>query len=184
MAYEFRLKPLSIEDQAKLVNSCQTPIEKLVVNGLLETGLRVGELANLTKQNFRWQDRITIPDSKGGWYGSMFKTRIIPLTRISRTIFEKWFTFNDKFPVGKRQIERIVQKVTERAGVTAHCCHRVLRHTFAARFIEKGISTRTMMLVLGHGNLATTLLYVNTSPWTVRREFREKGNRPLDEETI
>jgi len=47
MAYKFKRKPLSIEDQDRLVNVCQTATEKLVVNGLLEIGFRAGELANL-----------------------------------------------------------------------------------------------------------------------------------------
>ena len=177
MAYKFKLKPLSIEDQAKLVNICQTPTEKLVVNGLLETGLRVGELANLTKQKFKWQDRITILDGKGGPFGRMSKTRIIPLTRVSRAIFERWFAIHDKFPVGKRQIEKIIQKVAKKAGITAFCCPYVLRHTFAVRTIEKGISTRSLMLVLGHDHLSTTEIYLNISPETVKREYREKWDK-------
>jgi integrase/recombinase XerD len=177
MAYKFKRKPLSIEDQDRLVNTCQTPTEKLVVNGLLETGLRAGELANLTKQNFRWQEGIILLDGKGGPYGHMTKTRIIPLTRISRAIFENWFAINNKFPVGKRQIEKIVQKLARRAGITAYCCPHVLRHTFAVRTIEKGISTRTLMMVLGHDHLSTTEIYLNISPETVKREFREKWDR-------
>lgn len=117
MGYRFRRKPLSIEDQNRLVNACQTPKEKLVVNGLLETGLRTGELANLTKQDFRWQEGIIVLDGKGGPFGSMSKTRIIPLTRVSRAIFERWFVINDKFPVGKRQIEKVVKKMAKRIVV-------------------------------------------------------------------
>lgn len=177
MAYKFKRKPLSIEDQDRLVNACQTLKEKLVINGLLETGLRAGELAHLIKQDFRWQEGIIVLDGKGGPFGCMSKTRIIPLTRVSRAIFEKWFTVNNKFPVGKRQIEKVVKNVAERAGITADCCPHVLRHTFAVRTIEKGISTRSLMMVLGHDHLSTTEIYLNISPETVKREYREKWDR-------
>lgn len=177
MPYSFKRKPLSIEDQDRLVNACQTSKEKLVVNGLLETGLRAGELAALTKQNFRWQEGIIVLDGKGGPFGRMSKTRIVPLTRVSRAIYEQWFAINDKFPVGKRQIEKVIKKVANRAGITANCCPHVLRHTFAVRTIEKGISTRSLMLVLGHDHLSTTEIYLNISPETVKREFREKWDK-------
>lgn len=183
MAYKFKRKPLPIEDQDRLVNVCQISKEKLVINGLLEIGLRAGELANLTitKQDFRWQEGIIVLDGKGGPFGRMSKTRIIPLTRISRAIYKQWFAINDKFPVGKRQIEKIVQKVVKKTGITAHCCPRVLRHTFAVRTIGKGISTRSLMLVLGHDHLSTTEIYLNISPETVKREFRKKWDRVYGE---
>lgn len=50
----------------------------------------------------------------------------------------------------------------------------MLRHTFAVLWIHKGGSTRALQLMLGHGHLATTEIYLNLSPEHVLQEFRAK----------
>jgi integrase len=54
--------------------------EKLIVWTLLDTGLRVAELAHLKKDNIDWQDHRLMIYGKGGPYGSRSKRRVIPLT--------------------------------------------------------------------------------------------------------
>jgi integrase len=44
--------------------------EKLIVWTLLDTGLRVAELAHLKKDNIDWQDHRLMIYGKGGPYGS------------------------------------------------------------------------------------------------------------------
>ena len=45
MTYQYKREPLSIEEADRLFNAVETTQEKLCVWGLLETGLRVAELA-------------------------------------------------------------------------------------------------------------------------------------------
>ena len=47
---------------------------------LLDTGLRVSELASLTKDNLDWQMHRLMIYGKGGPYGTKSKRRIIPLS--------------------------------------------------------------------------------------------------------
>lgn len=47
MPHPFRREPLSVEEADRLMAAPETLEEKLCVWGLLETGLRVSELANL-----------------------------------------------------------------------------------------------------------------------------------------
>ena len=54
-----------------LANACETHEEKLVVWTLLDTGLRVAELANLTKDNLDWQNHRLMIYGKGGPYGKL-----------------------------------------------------------------------------------------------------------------
>jgi integrase/recombinase XerD len=172
--YTYKRKPLSIEDQDRLINACENQNEKLLIIGILETGMRVSEFCNLTRQNFRWQEGVIILEGKGGRFGKMSKTRVIPLTNRARELFEKFFTWNDKIPFGPRMAQKMVKKVADRANIIANVTPHILRHTFAVRCIEKGISTRSLQAVLGHDHLSTTEIYLNISPETVKKEFREK----------
>jgi integrase/recombinase XerD len=48
MRYQYKREPLTPDEANRLANVCHTHAEKLVVWTLLDTGLRVAELATLT----------------------------------------------------------------------------------------------------------------------------------------
>jgi len=174
MAYIFKREPLTADETDRMINACQTGQEKLVVYGLLETGLRVGEFCALTPQNFRWQERFVVVDGKGGPFGKSTKKRSIPLSDRARSIFTTWFTINDKIPFGVRTVERIVLRIANRANITRRTTPHVLRHTFACNCNRKGLSVRAIQMILGHDNIGTTAIYLNLFPEDVRKEFQEK----------
>src|SRR5690349_19752772 len=81
MAYQYKREPLSPEEANHLVNACNSHEEKLVVWTLLDTGLRVSELASLTRKEIDWQSnppRIVV-HGKGGPFGTRSKRRVVPL---------------------------------------------------------------------------------------------------------
>ncbi len=49
MPYQYLREPLTAEESDRLSKACETPNERLVVWILLDTGLRVGELCDLTR---------------------------------------------------------------------------------------------------------------------------------------
>jgi len=81
MPYQFKREPLTQEEATRLANACTTAEEKLAVWTLLDTGLRVSELATLTKDNLDWQMHRLMIYGKGGPYGTESKRRIIPVLR-------------------------------------------------------------------------------------------------------
>jgi integrase/recombinase XerD len=48
MPYQFKREPLLPEEATRLAQACQSVREKLVIWTLLDTGLRVSELASLS----------------------------------------------------------------------------------------------------------------------------------------
>lgn len=50
----------------------------------------------------------------------------------------------------------------------------VLRHTFAATALQKGISLATMQKILGHDRLQTTAIYLNFTDTHIQEEFERK----------
>jgi len=77
MPYQFKREPLTQDEASRLAQACSTHQEKLVVLTLLDTGLRVSELAELTKDNVDWQTHRLMIYGKGGPYGTKSKRRII-----------------------------------------------------------------------------------------------------------
>jgi integrase/recombinase XerD len=174
MPYQYRREPLAPDEANRLANAYQTHEEKLVVWTLLDTGLRVSELANLRKDSLDWQNHRLMVFGKGGPYGSQTKRRIIPLSPRVQPLLEGHFALYDTFGLIPRTIQRLVKSVANRAHIRRPVTPHVLRHTFSVTAIQKGISLPALQWLLGHDRLTTTEIYLNLSPEDVLREFREK----------
>jgi integrase/recombinase XerD len=174
MPYQYKREPLTPDEANRLVNACQTHEEKLVVWTLLDTGLRVSELANLRKDNLDWQNHRLMIYGKGGPYGSRSKRRLIPLSLRVQPLIEGHLALYDTFGMTPRTMQRLVKGVANRAHIRRPMTPHVLRHTFAVTAIQKGISLPALQRLLGHDRLTTTAISLNLSPEDVVREFREQ----------
>lgn len=174
MPYQFKREPLTQDEANRLANACQTHEEKLVIWTLLDTGLRVSELAHLKKDNLDWQShRITIY-GKGGPYGSKSKRRIIPLSPRVQPLIEGHLALHDEIGMSPRTIQRVVKRIANLAHISRPVSPHILRHTFSVTAIQKGISLPALQRLLGHDRLTTTEIYLNLSPEEVIREFQMK----------
>jgi integrase/recombinase XerD len=174
MPYQFKREPLTPDEATRLANACQSHLEKLVIWTLLDTGLRVSELAGLTKDHLDWQNHRLMIYGKGGPYGSRSKRRLIPLSARIQPLLEGHLALYDTFSMTPRTIQRMVKAVATRAHIRRPVTPHVLRHTFSVTAIQKGISLPALQRLLGHHRLTTTEIYLNLSPEEVLREFREK----------
>jgi integrase len=117
MAYQYKREPLTQDEATRLANACQDHEERLVVWTLLDTDLRVAELAGLTRGHLDWQGhRLTIY-GKGGPYGSKTKRRIVPLTPRLQPMIEGHFSLHEAFGIAPRTIQQV-----------GHAANRVPRH--------------------------------------------------------
>jgi integrase/recombinase XerD len=173
-SYQYKREPLTPDEANRLAHACESHEEKLVIWTLLDTGLRVGELAGLTKNTIDWQGHRLIVYGKGGPYGSSSKRRIVPLSSRVRPLIEGHFALYDSLGIGVRTIQRMVKRVANCAHISRTVCPHVLRHTFSVSAIQKGISLPALQRLLGHDHLTTTEIYLNLSPEDVIREFQQK----------
>lgn len=174
MPYQFRREPLTQDEANRLANACQTHEEKLIVWAFLDTGLRVSELAKLTKQNIDWQSHRIMVYGKGGPYGSQTKRRVLPLSSRVQPLIEGHFSLYDELGMTPRTIQRLIKKVANRAHISRPVTPHVLRHTFSVECLRKGISLPSLQRLLGHDRLTTTEIYTNISPEAVIEEFQRK----------
>lgn len=171
--YQYKRIPLDEEEQDKLVNACKTHKEKLVIYTLLDTGMRVSELANLKKENVKWQTGIIEIYGKGGLYGKQSKRRTVALSPRAKTILDIQFSMDENIDFSSRTIQRIVKKVAERAGITNKVTPHTLRHTFSINAIRKGVNLRALQEALGHDHISTTEIYLNYSGKNIVEDFKK-----------
>lgn len=171
--YQYKRTPLDEEEQDKLINACQNHREKLVIYTLLDTGMRVSELADLKKENIKWQQGVIEVYGKGGIYGKQSKRRTIALSPRVKKILDIHFAMDDKIKFSTRTIQREVKKVAERGGISKKVTTHVLRHTFSINAIRKGVNLRALQEALGHDHISTTEIYLNYSGKNIVEDFKE-----------
>jgi len=119
----------------------------IILDTLYQTGVRVGELSNLTLEQVK-EDSLII-------MGKGSKEREIPIDKeLSRRIREK-FTKHGHFP-STSQIFRICKKYTV-GGISPHS----FRHVFATRMAKSGANSFQIASILGHSSSKTSEIYIH-----------------------
>lgn len=163
---EYKREPLEENEIEQLKLACQTFEEELVINVLLETGMRVSELASLRKDQISWQRDCITTIGKGG------KRRVIPMSKRTRFYLTEFFMDQNKIKWGSRWIQTIVKRVADRTSIMKKVSPHVLRHTFAVCYLHRGGNIRALQGILGHSHIQTTDVYLNYSGERVLDDFK------------
>jgi len=172
---------LTKEEIKKLFEVLDTKKSKLMVSLMYACGMRVSELTNLKIENFDFEERIGhIRQAKGK------KDRIfnIPdfLFRDLKRQAEKqnsekqeYLFTGSKGKLSSRNLQKIVSRAAQRAGIKkdTHC--HTLRHSFATHLLENNVDIRKIQELLGHADLSTTQIYTHIST-----EELKKIKSPID----
>lgn len=180
MVLTYKREPLEEDEIQILRKSCTTFEEELVINVLLETGMRVSELAHLHEENIAWQ-RSCI-----NLYGKGNKRRVIPMSNLTRYYLRQVFTNSTRIPIAMRTIQKYVKVVAERARIKKIVSPHVLRHTFAVTYLHRGGNLRALQAILGHSSITTTDIYLNYSGARVIEDFERvwQMQKPIQKTTL
>ena len=140
----------------------------MMVRTQLSLGLRVSELCKLQVGDVNLTDGVVkVVEGKGG------KDRVVPVARKFLEKLRKWIgerTEGAVFPgpLGRKLTTRAVQslyaKLGAAAGLTKRLRTHTLRHTFAMRLLEAGVSIYEIKELLGHSDISTTAVYLHATP--------------------
>jgi site-specific recombinase XerD len=156
---------------------------------MLNTGLRVAEVLNLKVREVNWNTgKLLVKEGKGK------KDRILWLGEEDLKMLAKWrekrwvqtenlFTTLKGSRLNDRYIRAMVKREAEAAGIEKDVHPHMLRHTFATDIYRDTKNIRLTQRVLGHSNLATTMIYthiVDDEVEDAMRFFRRKDGVVLN----
>lgn len=144
---------------------------------LSSTGLRNSELCKLRQQDVDFeQGLIRVVEGKGGkerWVGLPHRT--VPalqyyLRHRPASPHEHFFVGPTGRPLTRDLLIKRFARLSRATGikVSAH----MFRRTFATTVAHRGIPLDKLQVVLGHADIQTTRLYVQTAPLAVAQEMR------------
>lgn len=125
------------------------------------TGLRIGELAALKR------DTINLSRDEFSVRGKGGKIRVVFVSDRARkavkAYLDKRSDADDErlFPITPRSIQRRIQHYAVKAGIPKKVTPHVLRHAFATDLLQNGADLRSVQVLLGHANIATTQIYTH-----------------------
>ncbi|TAM69864.1 MAG: hypothetical protein EPN50_04725, partial [Chloroflexota bacterium] len=79
-------------------------------------------------------------------------------------------------PIGVRGLRMVIDKLAIAAGL-GHVHPHQLRHTFATHLLEGGADIRTIQMLMGHANAATTAHYAQVAPALMQNVYRRTHPR-------
>jgi integrase/recombinase XerD len=143
---------------------------------LYATGLRVTELLSLPRTALAGDAALVMVKGKGG------KERLVPLSNAAKQAAAELVTLSDKrvrwlFP-GRNQAQPLtrqaffllLKQVALAAGIDpARVSPHVLRHSFASHMLAHGADLRSLQMLLGHADIATTQIYTHVLEERLRR---------------
>lgn len=182
-------KYLGVQELEIIFNTpdIKTPLgqrDRLILEVLYATGIRVGELVNIKLDDIDFQRKEIRVLGKGN------KERIDPfgeycLDAINmfindgrKKILDKHNTVCDYLIINEhgtkittRGVEQIIYNVVKKAALKKHVSPHMLRHSFATHLLNEGCDILTVQELLGHESLETTQVYTHVSNERLRAVY-------------
>jgi len=171
-------KYLTHEEIERLRDACRRPMERLLLEVLYSSGIRVSEAVALNWDDVNLDGKyLIVRDGKGG------KSRQAPLSTRAVMLLRQYrdrrrdgnpWVFQSQFKrrMSKESIERTMRVLGERAGLRDRLTPHRLRHSLATHLLAAGVPIDVVQNILGHESIKTTTVYARTQQTTIEQHYR------------
>jgi len=158
--------------------------DRAMLELLYATGLRVSELVKLkvadlnltagyllTSGKGEKERLVPVGDAACGAVNDYLSSARLPADRGG----ENRFLFLSRLgaPMSRQSFWNIIKKRALQAGIRKKISPHTLRHSFATHLLANGADLRSVQMMLGHADLATTQIYTHVSGERLKNIHRE-----------
>jgi integrase/recombinase XerD len=168
---------LDVDTMLKLLDglpteTCLERRNKVMLELLYGTGMRVSELLGLSVHDINFTDQVILVRGKGS------KQRFVPYVDVLQQLLSAYLTQtrpellkfknsdlvflnNRGGKLSRMGFWKILQKQALEAGLKQQITPHTFRHSFATHLLEAGVNLRIVQALLGHSSLNTTQIYTH-----------------------
>lgn len=190
---ERHIDHLDIEDLLRMLEVAKKHQRNYAILALLfSTGLRVSELCSMNRDLDTSKDEFSIR-------GKGEKIRLVFLSDTARTAIREYLASrtdmdealfvqegpsrvkrehnNESLRLTSRSVERVVKQIAIEAGISKKVSPHTIRHSFATDLLRNGADIRSVQMMLGHSNIATTQIYTHITDKQLRNVHKSFHNK-------
>ena len=154
------------EEVQSMIGAAGSLRNRMIIQMLARTGLRVGELCNLDVSDIDLQNLRIVIRSRGEWKPKGGKERVVRMDSETAALIQKYVGSRSEsrlIDVKSGTIRAMIKRIARRAAIrnAEQMTPHKLRHFFACDFLQRGGDVRSLQKLLGHSELSTTEIYLD-----------------------
>lgn len=178
---EKRLREALTREELEILRQGATTLrQKALLEFFYSTGCRLEEVENVRKTDIDWQRLSLKVIGKGNKERTVYinATALVHLKKylMSRLDDCDYLFVTERQPIkfmGRRAMQREVDKIMEKSGLKKNVFPHLLRHTAATHWLNSGMDITVVKEILGHDELGTTEIYAQVSNQEVEHAYRK-----------
>ena len=170
---------LSDEHLELLRDNCEDIRDLAILELLISTGIRVGELVNLNIDDVNFNERECVVFGKGEserevYFDAKTKIHLMNYLKSRNDNNPALFVSLKKpyFRLGISGVERRLRELGQKSKITKVHPHK-FRRTLATKAIDKGMPIEQVQTLLGHQKIDTTMQYAMVKQQNVKTSHRK-----------
>ena len=159
---------------------------RLLIELLYATGLRVGELVNIKIKDIDFGAQSIKVLGKGSkeryvFYNNTTKEVLKKYLVVRKKLQKKendYLLLNDKgTPIKEASVRKIIQTTLMKCGIKSKITPHTFRHTFATDLLNQGLDLVNVKELLGHASLNTTSIYTHITNDRIKEVYQNTHPR-------
>jgi len=146
---------LTTDEVYKVLDSCRTLLEGVLVTVLFDTAVRVSELLNLELDDIDYEHKLITVTRKGG------RREVVNISQSALTMLDEWIETRHSddervfMDINYQYVRLVLKELGKRVGIDLRA--HLLRHSRAIQMLMAGTDIHVVSQHLGHTSIATTM---------------------------
>mgnify|MGYP002560125179 FL=1 len=163
--------------------------DRLIIEMLYATGLRVGELVSVKVGDIDLGSRVILVVGKGNkerrvTYGDYCHDALkLYLSdgylKLNKNVSDYLFLNNNGEVITERGIRYVLDQVIKKTSLNKSISPHVLRHSFATHLLNEGCDLLTVQKLLGHESISATQIYTHVTTERLKEVYYNSFPRAI-----